>query len=85
MQPGLFGDEGLEVGLETGLGVATRAPTGVGDNGGGAATDRTPAGLHSLDLLLPAVGREGTGVQVGEEGEGEQEMIGKEKVGKWML
>ena len=43
-EAGLFDGEGLEVGLETGLGLATRAPTGVGDSGGGAATERAPAG-----------------------------------------
>ncbi len=42
--------------------------------------------MHVLDLLMPAVGREGTGVQVGEgEGEGEGEMIGKKKEGELML
>jgi len=43
-EAGLFGGEALEEGLETGLGLATRVPTGVGDSGGGAATERTPAG-----------------------------------------
>jgi hypothetical protein len=38
--------------------------------------------MHLLDLLMPTVGREGTGVQVGE---GEEEMIGKKKEGKSML
>ncbi len=40
----MFGGEGLEGGLETGLGLATRAPLGVGESGGGAATERTTEG-----------------------------------------
>ncbi len=42
MEAGLFGGEGLEVGFGTGLGLPTRA--GLGAGGGGAATERTPAG-----------------------------------------
>ena len=43
-EAGVFGGEGRGVGLGTGLGVAARAPTGVVDSGGDAATERTPAG-----------------------------------------
>ena len=58
-EAGLFGGEGLRVGLETGLGLATRAPpTRVGDSGGGAATERTPAG-DTLAGLADASNGEG--------------------------
>ena len=54
----LFGGEGLEGGLETGLGLATRAPLGVRDSGGGAATERAPAG-DALTGLADASSGEG--------------------------
>jgi len=58
-EAGLFGGEALEEGLETGLGLATRVPTGVGDIGGGAATERTPAGDACTGLADASSGEGG--------------------------
>ncbi len=58
------------MGLDTGLGVAARAPLGVGDSGGGAATERASAGDAFAGLADASSGEGGDRVAGGGGGGG---------------